>query len=1487
MKPKYGVEGVRFSQGSEHELPEQEKIESEQSEIRKQSLEQRITQAQKDELVFEYGELPPEHPISQYIDRLAKRLPVRSEVVPQVKCLYGWKESNALCLLDQTIYISSGLITEAQSEEALLGVIAHEYVHAYREHIAKSAGAPMSAELNVSALLARLGMRRAQEYDADLRSVLVDLSDAGINPLGYKQFLEQMHSAESSGGMEHGSNLDRALNIATVSHMIDLQGIDNELTPIPEDIQALAKGFSFRSSVAHLGKRPRDFNWSEEEVTDRSQKREEALANLSQKDLVLALSKVWEYSRKERPESDVDPRDLEIFQELLSRYETLFRDMPDFADLSEEQLVLLCGIGLDLGSRIDITEPSSQIGKFNEQYQIAISNKEALLELMELLKKTYKHFPADYFKGSLRGLYRSMINDSLNAGAFGDFKKGELSEQEIVDFEDFVSQSSQLFDEIANSKGLESGTSAASFIWYAKSALSKGEFPEELVTQITDRLDKHIAELSPENVKSSRRNKYETLKLEPEVEKKATEFLNKLNAITNFKQGDKIIQEVAMEFTEFTQAESEQVIADIISFMHQGVKRPEISLKAVDKIKATDVMSVIYNGDFILHRFVERLSKVHPYLKDLSKRELDLVSYSNVRHLGLKAWVIEVKNVRDQNEGYQYLPKYVIEDFAKLEQGVEKSLDRNKFYDPIPSIDELELYYRYLVLDKPGNNPFVFPDTVSQYRELEHEGSRVFVGALVYHLKEKSLPDIFKFIDEISETTKSDLNKVLTENAHLTGSLAMKIAQAVESGELYELSVKNALLVSKWVNNPFLQSTLQRLILEKKWESLDFSQRLELVFPLSGEVGINTQSVREKLVEQDMQTKNQFASVKERIGKSIDELVFEGRREAGLAVLTDVDMRFMDPNKFIAALLMVDSRGGAVSSDRLLKTMLYEAFRSINKSEHADDDLKNIEQILRLTDQALRVILTMDSGAKFILLRKLLTSEGGLLRDQAKKEKFFDMLFDKWVTPEKGQEDITDALTKIKESLKNIDDFEVLYFALQSTLIDKIANPPHGIEEIPYHDLYELEEDTEIDNSKNLSRFVDRALLKTLPVEAQKKSWKYPEHHQYIAEKDLYRTLARRGLLEERMEVKRSPIHFVKDTASKTGALGVRFMQLMPQFVNIAPERMEEFSEVYDRMKGQTKLAAITLLEREWPGFWDEVEAVEDRVGGGSMVTVYRARMKDGQKRVIKVRNPNIRHHLEQAYQLAYQVLDVLAEKHGGGYESAKLSLDDIKDWISRDIDFQGFKERDKVFKQRYEGFTLPGYNYSITIPESYEPSSQFFSMEQDRPGHNLTQWEHLKEQGHDLKQIVSLLTKCYADQIQQGMALSDVHRGNAAITADNKVVIYDRNYFLEISDQEKEIIFSLLNPLMAVEEKVKLLSDYFILGEDKVVEQNLPDPMTEFVVAANAQDWNKAQACMVQIKQLGVRIPLQFTLLLKNFNELKMLATKAGFNSITEVFFH
>lgn len=358
-----------------------------------------------------------------------------------------------------------------------------------------------------------------------------------------------------------------------------------------------------------------------------------------------------------------------------------------------------------------------------------------------------------------------------------------------------------------------------------------------------------------------------------------------------------------------------------------------------------------------------------------------------------------------------------------------------------------------------------------------------------------------------------------------------------------------------------------------------------------------------------------------------------------------------------------------------------------------------------------------------------------------------------------------------------------------------------------------------------------------------------------------------------------SVLEFIVNAAKDLGSPGVRFLQLMGQYVKIPRSYQNQFNGVYDSIHGQSKLAAYLLLEREWPEFKQEVVEFRNAIGGGSLMTVYEALLVDGSCEVLKVLNPNADFHTEMAFKVIEELITKYAEIDPD-YEIALPILQDIRDWILKDINFDDFLVQDSRFLSQNNGFTSAGLDYVIKVPKSTGRENKYYKREEYIDGVNLTQLKELSRRGHDLKSIVSLIARSYMQQIVDGQVHSDVHPGNFRITDSREVAILDRNYFLSLDQPDKMLLFTLSQPNVPNDAKTSCLVQY--LGAYN------PQINGEFGKGL-LQTFNKAKGvdqlgdAMRYIRLQRLSVPLKMTLLAKNINALYSMATNVGFKGVED----
>ncbi len=145
--------------------------------------------------------------VQQYVDQVGQRLVAASDSrdIPYTFQVVSSNEVNAFATPGGFVYVTTGLLQEADNEAQLASVLAHEIAHINERHsvqalrravlaqgIAETAGVETSALAQVGYQVAfELPRSRDFEYDADAAGLQI-LQAAGYPPQAFVNFLEQL-----------------------------------------------------------------------------------------------------------------------------------------------------------------------------------------------------------------------------------------------------------------------------------------------------------------------------------------------------------------------------------------------------------------------------------------------------------------------------------------------------------------------------------------------------------------------------------------------------------------------------------------------------------------------------------------------------------------------------------------------------------------------------------------------------------------------------------------------------------------------------------------------------------------------------------------------------------------------------------------------------------------------------------------------------------------------------------------------------------------------------------------------------------------------------------------------------------------------------------------------------------------------------------------------------------------------------------------------
>ncbi len=188
------------------------------------------------------------------LSELYQMIKVPAKKRAQLVVLAGDPQINAFALPTGVIAISGGAIRRLPLyNEVWQALLAHEQNHLTKQHSRKlRKRVAQSGEGFLREALRSLSFRRLMETQSDLEGGVFLLNRAGINPFGSKVLLQAFQESEKRGWhlAEHGSALDRVLNVETVFAFYDLKALSDQLTPIGLNEELL--DVSQKSKYRHL-----------------------------------------------------------------------------------------------------------------------------------------------------------------------------------------------------------------------------------------------------------------------------------------------------------------------------------------------------------------------------------------------------------------------------------------------------------------------------------------------------------------------------------------------------------------------------------------------------------------------------------------------------------------------------------------------------------------------------------------------------------------------------------------------------------------------------------------------------------------------------------------------------------------------------------------------------------------------------------------------------------------------------------------------------------------------------------------------------------------------------------------------------------------------------------------------------------------------------------------------------------------------------------
>lgn len=308
-------------------------------------------------------------------------------------------------------------------------------------------------------------------------------------------------------------------------------------------------------------------------------------------------------------------------------------------------------------------------------------------------------------------------------------------------------------------------------------------------------------------------------------------------------------------------------------------------------------------------------------------------------------------------------------------------------------------------------------------------------------------------------------------------------------------------------------------------------------------------------------------------------------------------------------------------------------------------------------EEMLQRLYRLNNMQKTALLKDLLLHhKTGVLSNTAQRQKFLSYFLSHSLERDQDlrvKEVINDILSAVFEQAPSDELFLVLSPILRPRILLKPKECDHSwkpqaenlfdtyIKDDPEllvsdgdnnSDFYLSDEDSDNDNESS-----SQGVVPFLEAELKK---------DFAGESDVYGKISE--LVPEvflntgRVKQNLKPVEMVLEIARHFGAPGVRFLQLLGQTIPLESDYREQFSAVYDSMKGQSKFSLWEGIKFMDSHYASQITEIGDKLGGGSLFTVYEAFLSDGTKEVVRVLNPNAWYHAKKALSIMRASVNVI-----------------------------------------------------------------------------------------------------------------------------------------------------------------------------------------------------------------------------------------------------
>jgi ubiquinone biosynthesis protein len=354
------------------------------------------------------------------------------------------------------------------------------------------------------------------------------------------------------------------------------------------------------------------------------------------------------------------------------------------------------------------------------------------------------------------------------------------------------------------------------------------------------------------------------------------------------------------------------------------------------------------------------------------------------------------------------------------------------------------------------------------------------------------------------------------------------------------------------------------------------------------------------------------------------------------------------------------------------------------------------------------------------------------------------------------------------------------------------------------------------------------------------------------------------------------------------GGAFVKLGQLLSLRPDLIPkEYCEEFSKLQDNVKPFPHERAKEIIEEELKKPIKEIfsEFNNIPIAAASIGQVYDAKLKTGERVVVKIQRPNIDKIFTADIDILYHLARIFEERYGKDIVNPVEIVDEFKSYTEDELDY--VKEGKNVDKF-YVNFM---YEKKVRIPKVFwgHTTKKVLTLEFIE-GKKLDQ---IKDKGYNKRKIVHNIVNAIFKQIFiDGVFHADPHPGNILVLEKNNIAFLDFGIVGSLDEELKEKISDLFITAVQgnAEEMAIALVNLKISDEDidiEALKEDLRGALGEYFGVSLKQInlTDVFHKLIVLAKKDKIKLPVEFVLLGKCVITLESIATTfdPDFNIIEE----